>query len=120
MTHVELVERQQAFQRAARGRMTPFLFVFIPVLAPLVVGSFKGIDVDRWGVWPEVAAFAALVATLATATIFVPQLEERRVRKFGLACPSCGEALLGTTGEIAAVTGRCGVCGHRVVEPESS
>jgi len=118
MTRNELVERQQAFHRAARGRMTPFLFVFIPMLAPLTVDSFRGVDVDRWGFWPEVAAFAALVAALATATIFVPRLEERRVRKFGLACPACGEALLGTTGEIAAVTGRCGNCGHRVVEPD--
>ena len=115
MTRHELVERQQAFHRDARGRTAS---IFLPMIALLGTGSIRGIDFDRWGNWLEVAAFAALVVTLAIATIVLPRLQERRVRKSGLACPSCGEALIGTTGQIAAVTGRCGACGHRVVEPD--
>jgi len=115
MTRRELVERQQAFHRATRAQTAP---VFFPMVALLGARSFRGIDFDRWGNWLEVAAFAALVVTLATATIILPRLQERRVRKIGLACPSCGEALIGTTGQIAVVTGRCGACGHRVVEPD--
>ena len=114
MTRAELVERQQAFRRA-EGRTAPFFFV--PVLAIGAMEYSQGVDVDRWGYWLEAAAFAALVLLLAAVTIVVPRLKERRVRKLGLACPSCGEALLGTTGEIAAVTGRCGACGHRVAGP---
>jgi cytochrome bd-type quinol oxidase subunit 2 len=115
MTRDELVERQQAFHRASQGWTAP---IFLPMIALLGAGSFRGIDFDRWGNWLEVAAFAALAVTLAIATIVVPRLQERKVQKSGLACPSCGEALIGTTGQIAVVTGRCGACGHRVVEPD--
>lgn len=115
MTRKELVERQQELRRAAQRRTAP---IFFPLIALLGTGSLRGIDFDRWGDWMEVAAFAALVVTLATATIILPRLEERRMRKIGLACPSCGEALIDMTGQIAVVTGRCGACGHRVVEPD--
>jgi hypothetical protein len=119
MTRTELVEMQQAYSRALQGRTTP---IYIAPLLGLVGrgGHFDGVDVSRWGYWPEALAFAALVALLATVTIVFPRLKDRQVRKFGLACPSCGEPLLDMTGRIAAVTGRCGTCGHQVLDPEDS
>jgi cytochrome bd-type quinol oxidase subunit 2 len=117
MTHDELVERQQAFRRAAWSRTAPIFVFILPLLVPMGFDYFKGIDIDRWGYWLEASAFVALVVMMATTTIVIPRLQKRQMRKIGLACPSCGEALLGTTGQIAAVTGRCGVCGHRIVEP---
>jgi cytochrome bd-type quinol oxidase subunit 2 len=115
MTHTELVERQQVFHRAMQKRTAPVLVILL--LAILGVNYFDGLDVHRWGYWLEAAAFAALVCILAAVTILFPRLKERQLRKTGLACPSCGEPLLDMTGRIAVVTGRCGACGHQVVEP---
>jgi cytochrome bd-type quinol oxidase subunit 2 len=120
MTHDELVERQQAFQRAASSRTAPFVTFILPMLALLGLEYLRGVDIVRWGSWLKAAAFVALVVLAVTLTIIIPRLQKRQVRKIGLACPSCGAALLGTTGQIATVTGRCGACGHRVVEPGSS
>lgn len=93
------------------------MIFILPMLALLGMEYLKVVDVVRWGTWLKAATFVVLAVMAATLTIVVPWLQKSRVRKIGLACPSCGEALLGTTGEIAAVTGRCGVCGHRVVAP---
>jgi predicted RNA-binding Zn-ribbon protein involved in translation (DUF1610 family) len=116
MTRTELVERQQAY-RAAQGRAA-LIFLFPVIITPLGMIPYHSLDIDRWGYWPEVVASVVLASLLAALTIVAPRLRERQVRKMGLACPSCGEALISMTGRIAAVTGRCGNCGHRIVDPD--
>ncbi len=114
MTRTELFERQQAYRRTL-GKAVPFFF--FPMITFFGTISYHGIHIGRGSYWPEVAAFVALAALLAATAIVAPRLKDRQLRKMGLVCPSCGEALVNTTGQIAAVTGRCGNCGHRVTEP---
>lgn len=114
MTRTELFERQQAYRRAQSRAVPIFLLPLITFFGTI---SYQGIHIDRGNHWPEVWAFVVLAGLLAAVAIVVPRLRDRQVRKMGLACPSCGEALINTTGEIAAVTGRCGNCGHRIAEP---
>jgi hypothetical protein len=55
-----------------------------------------------------------LAGFCVAALVFVECYHRVTVRRFALACPSCGAALTGRQRQFALVEGKCGHCGTRI------
>lgn len=63
-----------------------------------------------------IAGSAFLVYSLVVAGLLWRL--ERRVRAVRPRCPQCGAPLKGLTERLASVTGRCDICGGRILQEE--
>ena len=125
MTRRELALRQRAYEAELHGRVT---VRSVALLVAMILVPF-GV---AWGLYhlpvPEWAATS--VAFLGIAGMpFLMWWGAERIKRLqqahGVLCPSCGKALIGTTGELAMTTARCGGCGDVIVlddadEPEKT
>lgn len=115
MNKEEFLMRQQAARREENIVSIIWLIVFFGVLfgnIPLA----KWMDHHKPAPWIQVTYGLIFFSFLLGNLVLMIWTIKRRVRKYGLNCPSCDKPLTATTGQIAVATGKCGHCGHRVFD----
>lgn len=98
-----LVQRNRRVATATLAAMLAVLIVAIPLAALLPAPGHR-------------QAVALLLLLIGIAAAVFHGWQRRHGRRGGLACGYCGTTLLGTAGDAAVATDRCGRCGERVFD----
>ena len=113
MTKSELIARQSKLKRSAATGTIAFLVIFIGVL---IGNRWLALFMDRGDrplalhILYGICFFGFLVAALW----FAIWSAQRRDRRFGMMCPTCGKTISGVLAHIAVASDRCGYCGTRL------
>jgi len=84
----------------------------------MLEGMFGGLLFGNWlsrhnsSGLAEALALTIFLGSLVAGSIFLLGAP----RRLGAICPACRKPLIGTSGEIAVATGRCGKCGKTILD----
>ena len=115
MTKQAFIARQRAMEAAASKRGLKWVVVFFgSVACAIPIAKFIETHSDYSWLAPVVAIgfFVFLFGSVGWMILVM----RRQHKKFGLLCPNCGKALVGTSSAVATATGNCGCCGEAVFE----
>ncbi len=111
MTREDLAQKINSFERDNRKWEWPFLAVYIGGVLAI------GLWMARWADQSSaIAGVALLFAWIIFPSLLFGRINKRRMRSFGLYCPSCNISLTGPVGRLAVTTLYCSHCGKQIIE----
>jgi hypothetical protein len=121
MTNQEFVDQYRVSRRAETRRLSILAIVSVVILSPSLVLVPRIIDyinqTDNFA-WDFPVDEYLPRGILGCIVLMLAFAGFRVTQPYGVPCPDCGKKLYGTTARIALITGNCGFCGGKVLNPD--
>jgi len=115
MKREELAQNINSFEATSRKNGWPLLLI-------LTGGAIAVIYVlprlDSQSTLVSFLLVGSIIAPLIVPALLIERNNKKRMKEFGLYCPSCKANLVGQVGRIAVTTLYCSQCGTKIIEEE--